>query len=267
MKKIFIVFLVMVLVVGCGGSSSNQKSPKYTYKWSTGSSVSTSGITTMNNNETEEEPEEPSPIYKGTVVPPYASVRYPTSETVGTVSIYTYLDGVPVRSNYVVDPADGTIDVTGVNNDIDYFKPIKTGIISIAASYDEYTLTIPVHVYWAYKYDGLIYLDFDTMTVYPTGANPAVDVLLGGTNFKAPYGYLTVPDAFISTVASAPSGSYRKLGFDQEYWAGYFDNVVTGITIIKTSEGRYVKLRYMSWGYDGTTFCFWVSDTNGVFSH
>lgn len=266
MKKIFIVFLVMVLVVGCGGSSSNQKSPKYTYKWSTGSSVSTSGITTMNNNETEEEPEEPSPIYNGTVVPPYASVRYPTSETVGTVSIYTYLDGVPVRSNYVVDPADGTIDVTGVNNDIDYFKPIKTGIISIAASYKEYTLTIPVHVYWAYTFDTLIYIDFDTMTIYPDGDDPAVDVLLGGTNLKAPYGYQAISHAALSTITTAPDGFYRQLPFDQEYWAMYYDNISNG-AIIKTDEGRYVKMRFMSWGYGGVTFCFWVSDINGVFSH
>ncbi len=256
MKKISIYLLMIILVmsaIGCGGGKN--KGSGYTYKWGAGGG-SVSGLSMKSG-------EEPStPIYSGAVAPPFASVKYGTNETVGGVAIYTYLDGVPVRSNYAVDPADGSMDVAGPYSEIDIFRPIHTGISNVTATYNGETLTIPVHTYYAYTFDGLTYLDFDTMTVYP-GANLAADVLFNGPNYKAPYGYQALSGAIISSIVSAPSGYYRELDFGQEYWAGYYDEV--NMSIIKTSEGKHVKLRFMSWGYGGTTFCFWVSDTNGNF--
>lgn len=260
MRKLFTTFLIIVFavsIVGCGGSKN--KGSNYTYKWSPGG-----GGVTASKFVAADVGEEP-PAYSGASVPPFASVDA-LGATVGHVAIYTYFDGVPVRSNYTVDPSDGAMDVTGVGGVIDIFRPIRTGILNVTATYNGEALTIPVHTYYAYTFDGLTYLDFDTMTVYPDGSNPAVDVLFYDANFKAPYGYITVPDTVISSVMSAPSGLYRELGFGQEYWAGYYDDVVSGVTFIKTSENRFVKLSFISWG-SGATFCFWVSDENGVFSH
>lgn len=263
MKKIFVVFLILILifsVLGC--SSGSKKDPEYTYKWgTTANSVSAFNFIVMG---AEEDP--PQPVYSGSIVPPFAAVSYGINETVMGIAVYTYLNGIPVRSNYAVDSTNGIMSVTGPNNEIDIFMPKKTGVLPIIARYNEYSLTISVHVYWAYTINGLTYVDLDTMTVYPDGTNPAVDILFGGANFKAPYGYQALHyDTVLSTVTAAPDGNYRILDFNQEYWAAYYDNVSK--SIIKTSEGKYVKLCFLSQGSLGTTFCFWISDTNGIFSH
>lgn len=268
MKKTLFLVLILVLTVsvwGCGGSNKPpQKGSGYTYKWSPGvssASVEALNFGTMSEGEEGEDP--PPPVYSGSVVPPFACVRYGTNETVMGVVLSTYYDGTPVESDYACDPANGSMGKTGTGEE--YFKPAKTGILPITATYNGEVLTIPVHAYPAYTC-GLVYFDFDTMTVHPDGSDPGVDVLFNNANFKSRYGYQALPYAtVISEVTSVPGGEYKILGFDQDYWAAYFDNVDR--SIIKTSENKYVKLCFLSTGPLGATFCFLISDNAGVFEY
>jgi hypothetical protein len=262
MKKYLIFSIITILVltiVGCGGGKKSSKG--YYYEWAT----SDSGQKVLSiSNELFKGYGIVQAGYSSSVMPPFASVDS-SGNTQGIAAIYTYYEenGVSnqVKSTFTCDPSVGTF--TELAGEVTVFLPKKAGVQTVTASWNGYTLNIPIKVY------NFVNLKYYLETGTPTGYDcdnsqfttdmVKADIYLDNAWMYPIYGYKIVNQP-ISKVESATSEGYTVKLIDD--FSDGFHNTI----IIKTSEGRYAKINVIYYG-QGIGINLFASNTNGQFEY
>jgi hypothetical protein len=283
MKKLFILFLILILavsVIGCGGGNKKDDDPilpssRYIYEWSPSAEVSESSMLSASSFAASDFT---ASSYSSSIIPPYCalSITDGSAQMMSVITTYNevteIVEGDPVIyknavvSDFACNAADGSLSVTSGESTV--FSPIRLGLLSITATWNGNTLNIPVKIYHFTILNGSLgpetAFDFDNMVASNDNLSPNTDLYFNSYGFQTPYGSEIVSNTYgmplISSILNAPAGAYSTTNAGNP-------NFPYDTLIIKTSGGKYVKLIQTSQGTQGRGLVFFVSDNAGVFEY
>jgi hypothetical protein len=256
MKKIIaILFISLLILSGCGGGKNSSDPPVkqtgYTYKWSTGATSITASIKAFSLGSIAYADDTDTSSLIGSAIPPYGGVSIIDNSFQNGPAIYTYYNGEAVDSTFTYDPLIGTVGPIAPNNPTIAYLPIKAGVQTITAHYNDETLDIQVRVYHWFSIDLNQSIDFDN------DKTNDFNFVVGGIN--APYGYQILDNQFLSDISTAPTSGYHT-----DQLSSFSFNKVY---IVETSGGKYAKLLLVGSVSSASNFDFLVSNNQGEFEY